>query len=189
MCTRLGTRITLDLHGTHTSGVGIRVPGTGVYVDMYEKLDRLTVAEAAERLGVKEQAVRKRIARGTLQHAKDEDGRVYVYLRPSNAEANPEAEGNSTGDGADTYTLIATLEDQVGYLRREVEDWKDESRRKDAIIMSLTQRIPELEAPQGPREAPQTVADGPEGSEPRPATGGTQEAAERSWWRRWFGFE
>ncbi len=156
---------------------------------MYEKLDRLTVAEAAERLGVKEQAVRKRIARGTLQHDKDEDGRVYVYLSPSDSDANPEAEGNSTGGGTDTYALIRTLEDQVGYLRREVEDWKDESRRKDAIIMSLTQRIPELEAPREPPGGPQAPAEGSEGSE-RPATrSGAQEAAQRSWWRRWFGFE
>jgi excisionase family DNA binding protein len=164
-------------------------------VDMYDDLDRLTVVEAAERLGVKEQAVRKRIARGTLHHTKDEDGRVYVYLGPSDTNAKPEAEGNSTGDSTDTYTLIRSLEDQVGYLRREVEDWKDESRRKDAILMALTQRIPELEAPREPRDAPETgpgSADAPaaEGVEPRPATGGAQEAAERrsSWWRRFFRF-
>jgi excisionase family DNA binding protein len=157
---------------------------------MYDNLDRLTVVEAAERLGVKEQAVRKRIARGTLHHTKDEDGRVYVYLGPSDTNAKPEAEGNSTDDGTDTYTLIRSLEDQVGYLRREVEDWKDESRRKDAILMSLTQRIPELEAPREPRDTPQAAPEAPEGSEHRPATGGAQEGTERrSWWRRWFGFE
>ena len=165
----------------------------GVYVDMYKKLDRLTVSEAAERLGVKEQAVRKRIARGTLHHTKDDDGRVYVYLDPSdtdaNPDANPEAEGNSTEGSTDTYTLIRSLEDQVGYLRRELEDWKDESRRKDAIIMSLTQRIPELEAPAspGPRDGHETTAGGAEGTPPRPATEGAQEGSERpSWWRRFF---
>ena len=158
---------------------------------MYKRLDRLTVAEAAERLGVKEQAVRKRIARGTLRHAKGEDGRVYVYLDPSDTNANAEPEGNGTGGSTDAYALIRTLEDQVGYLRREVEDWKGESRRKDAIIMSLTQRIPELEAPREPRDAPETPAEEPEGSEPRPANRGVQEGAERrsSWWRRFFGLE
>jgi hypothetical protein len=49
-------------------------------MDGYEGLDRVTVAEAARRLNVKEQAIRKRISRGTLQHDKDEDGRVYVYI-------------------------------------------------------------------------------------------------------------
>lgn len=154
-------------------------------MDIYEGSEKLTVAEAAERLGVKEQAVRKRIARGTLRHAKDDDGRVYVYLSSSGSDANPEPEGNGTGSSTDTYTLIRSLEDHVGFLRREVEDWKDESRRKDAIIMSLTQRIPELEAPREPRDAPQTTAEDAGGSEPTSANGGAQEGSERrSWWRR-----
>jgi hypothetical protein len=38
----------------------------GVYVGVYESMDRVTVAGAAARLGVKEQAIRKRIQRGTL---------------------------------------------------------------------------------------------------------------------------
>jgi excisionase family DNA binding protein len=158
---------------------------------MYDNLERLTVVEAAERLGVKEQAVRKRIARGTLHHTKDEDGRVYVYLVPSDTNAKPEAEGNSTGDSTDTYTLIRTLEDQVGYLRREVEDWKDESRRKDAILMSLTQRIPELEAPREPRGGRETATAEPHREEEhRPDTDGALRFPERrSWWRSWFGFE
>jgi excisionase family DNA binding protein len=157
---------------------------------MYERLERLTVAEAAERLGVKEQAVRKRIARGTLHHTKDEDGRVYVYLDPPDTDAKAEAEGKGTGGSTDTYTLIRSLEDQVGYLRREVEDWKDESRRKDTIIMSLTQRIPELEAPPEARGAPETPAEGSEGANLRPGAEEAHEGSERrSWWRRWFGFE
>ena len=52
----------------------------GVYVGVSEKMERVTVAEAAARLGVKEQAIRKRIQRGTLAHDQDYDGRAYVYL-------------------------------------------------------------------------------------------------------------
>ena len=48
----------------------------GVYVGVYEKMYRVTVAEAAAKPGVKEQAIRKRIQLGTLTHDKDEDGRV-----------------------------------------------------------------------------------------------------------------
>jgi DNA-directed RNA polymerase specialized sigma24 family protein len=40
------------------------------------RTDRVTVAEAAARLGVKEQAIRKRIQRGTLLYDKDDNGRV-----------------------------------------------------------------------------------------------------------------
>jgi len=115
---------------------------------MYEKMDRVTVAEAAIRLGVKEQAIRKRIQRGTLAHDKDEDGRVRVYL-------DREDGATGTGNGIDTGmdTLVQSLQDQIAYLRQESEDWKEEARRKDTIIMSLTQRLPELEAPTEPRAA------------------------------------
>ena len=157
-------------------------------MDTYERLDKLTVAEAAERLGVKEQAVRKRIARGTLQHTKDEDGRVSMYLSPSDNHSNTKSMCNNTGHSTYTYSFIRSLEDQMGFLRREVEDWKDDSRRTDAIIMSLTQRIPELEGPREPPDAPQAVAKNAGGVEARPFTEEAQEGSERrSWWRRWFG--
>jgi hypothetical protein len=120
----------------------------GVYVGVYEKMDRLTVVEAAARLGVKEQAIRKRIQRGTIAHDKDEDGRVYVYLAPDDW-------ATCTGAGVDSgmSTLVQSLQDQIAYLRQEAEDWKEEAHRKDTIIMSLTQRLPELEAPAGPQAA------------------------------------
>ena len=43
-------------------------------------VDRLTIQEAARRLGISEGAVRKRVARDSLDNDKSEDGRVYVYL-------------------------------------------------------------------------------------------------------------
>ena len=118
-----------------------------------EKMNRVTVAEAAARLGVKEQAIRKRIQRGTLFYDKDDDGRVYVYL---------DMEDRATGTDADAgiNTLLQSLQDQVVYLRQEAEDWKEEARRKDTIIMSLTQRLPELEAPAEPQAASDTSGKG-----------------------------
>src|ERR687890_881647 len=110
-------------------------------------MDRVTVAEAAARLGVKEQAIRKRIQRGTLAHDKDEDGRVYVYLDPQDG-----ATSTSIDTGMDK--LLQSLQEQIAYLRQEAEDWKEEARRKDTIIMSLTQRLPDLEAPAESLEAP-----------------------------------
>ena len=116
---------------------------------MYKNMDRVTVAEAAVRLGVKEQAVRKRIHRGTLLHDKDDDGRVYVYLDPEDGSTGM-GKGTSSSDtsSSDTSmsTLVQILQEQLVYLRQEAEDWKEEARRKDTIIMSLTQHIPELGA-------------------------------------------
>jgi hypothetical protein len=92
--------------------IGKSARGEGVYVGVYEKMDRVTVAEAAARLGVKEQAIRKRIQRGTLAHDKDEDGRVYVYLDP---EDRATGEGNGIATGVST--LVQSLKEQIAYLR------------------------------------------------------------------------
>jgi hypothetical protein len=109
-------------------------------------LDRLTVAQAAAALSISQDAVRKRIARRTIPHDMDESGRVYVYLSPS--ETVHKTDQDTLRDDAsktvqDAY--IRSLEDQIAFLRRELE-------RKDTILLSLTERIPELEAPQEPSE-------------------------------------
>ncbi len=161
--------------------------------------DRVTVQEAARRLGVKDDAVRKRIQRGTLEHDKDSDGRVYVYLDVTKDESHAGQDTKAVWDTSQVSAkdalvmakdeTISELRDQIGFLRRELE-------RKDAILMSLTQRIPELEAPsrepalsQEPPGASRSVAEQSEGEEPLPGGGGAQEGSERpsSWWRRMFG--
>ena len=43
-------------------------------------MQKLTVREAAENLGISEDAVRKRIQRGTVAHRKSSDDHVYVYM-------------------------------------------------------------------------------------------------------------
>jgi hypothetical protein len=154
-------------------------------MDGYNGLDRITVAEAAQRLGVKEQAIRKRISRGTLRHDKAEDGRVYVYV---DAEIEDEVQGKDTRD--DTYrdALVESLQDQNRFLREELA-------RKDAILMNMTQTMRQITAPSSEETpgAPESTADEQQGRRgPAPDTGPPQTAAEtpeepRSWWRRMFG--
>jgi hypothetical protein len=138
-------------------------------------LDRLTVAQAADALDISQDAVRKRIARGTIPHDRDDSGRVYVYLSPS--ETVHKTDQDTLQDDAsktvqDAY--IRSLEDQIAFLRRELE-------RKDGILLNLTERIPQL-------ESPETVEEEPERAEPNSATGGAQEGVQRrSWLRRMFG--
>jgi predicted ArsR family transcriptional regulator len=158
-------------------------------VGMYKKMDRVTVAEAATRLGVKEQAIRKRLQRGTLVSDKDDDGRVYVYI-----DTEEESAGTSNGTDNDTgiNTLVQSLQDQIGYLRQEAEDWKEEARRKDAIIMTMAQRLPELEPA---REASPETRDGHEAASKARGTGEAHPAPQepeqrRSWlYRFFFGFD
>ncbi len=82
--------------------------------------------------------------------------------------------------------LRAELAERNEALRRREELHGEEIRRRDHIIAGLVERVPALEAP---RESPQTVSEGPEGTDTPGAGAAPQEAAEprSSWWRRWFG--
>ncbi len=135
---------------------------------MDASMDRLTVAEAAARLGITSDAVRQRIRRGSIPHEREQDGKVYVYIHPDETRQD---------ERQDTYRdeLVEELRNRIEFQERELE-------RKDAIIMSLTQRIPELEPASENRESPAEAAGGLEGVEVPPDT------EKRSWWRRYFGF-
>ncbi len=132
---------------------GVRMSQVGV--EAVE--DRVTIQTAARRLGVKDDAVRKRIQRGTLDYEKDPDGRVYVFLdaaQSASQDNNRHSNGTVSQDSAEDTSqdiLLNTLQDQIQFLRniieardRELESRTEELRRKDTIIMSLTQRLPEL---------------------------------------------
>src|SRR5436305_6285735 len=45
---------------------------------MDESMHRMTVAEAAQHLGITSDAVRQRIRRGSIHHGRHQDGKVYV---------------------------------------------------------------------------------------------------------------
>ncbi len=154
--------------------------------------ERVTVTDAAALLGTTEGALRKRIARGTLPHERDAQGRVWVLL---DAGTQREDAGQQTGHpaGQDAYReLVEELRDRV----RSLEEANRENRR---IIAGLIQRVPELEA--APEEATQEPAGGreraPEGQDMSETRAGQQEqtrgeqtrgeATRSPWWRRWFG--
>ncbi len=122
---------------------------------------RVTVSEAATLLGLSEDAIRSRLKRGTLRKEKAPEGTVMVVLGDGDQRDRPPTD--QATDHLDQALLIRRLENEVDYLRQEVEDWKEESRRKDAIIMTMAQRIPKLEPASEPREGPEStsgVADG-----------------------------
>jgi excisionase family DNA binding protein len=114
-------------------------------------VDRLTIQEAARRLGVSEGATRKRVSRGTLEHHKDEDGRVYVYL-DDGVDG-----GVDVGVDPNSNALISQLRDEVAYLR-------DENRRKDEIIMQQATTMRQLTA--APPQEPSEARESPESSGP-----------------------
>jgi hypothetical protein len=110
---------------------------------------RLDLRGAAEALGTSVDAVRKRVARGTLESEKV-DGKVYVWL----------------DDGAprsDTDALISEMHGRVEDLREQLEAERQAHAEARRLLAAALERIP-LEPPSEPSEAPLTP------SEPRPST-------------------
>ena len=151
-------------------------------------LYRVTVATAAERLGITQDAVRQRIRRNTIRNDKDENGRVYVYLDSTHTDHDGVQDGVQDGvrdqhDGRDE--LVEELRDRVRYL-------EEESRRKDHLLAAALERIPAIEAPLD-TSTPNTPPESREGplTPSEPQGNGTAhpeegEAQRRSWWKRVF---
>ena len=146
----------------------------------------LDVGHAAHELGISTDAVRKRIARGSLRSDR-EDGHVRVWLDDSGTEAGREAQVES---GA----LVEVLQDHISDLRVQLEAEREARRRADTIIAQLTQanaalaaKVPELEAAESREETAEDTAEEPERAEPHSATVESQEPVQGSWWRRVFG--
>jgi hypothetical protein len=140
-------------------------------------LERLTVAQAATRLGVTQDAIRKRISRNTIDYDQDPDGRIHVYVDSSEI-------GQDKSSDASTEKLVEVQHQEIEFLRRQLETRTEEIRRRDSIIAGLTQRIPELEAPLESQltleNTTRTVPtpEGPTGSQE------VQRGAHKAWWRR-----
>jgi hypothetical protein len=160
--------------------------------------ERVTVAEAAQLLGMSAEAVRMRVKRGSLKSAKIK-GTVYVLMDAEQTRPNIDQTGGDSNMGSertdeqtrDRTALVDVLRSDVEFLREELkrreEVHAEESRRKDTIIAQLTQRIPELEPPSEPQEAPVTPSEDPAKGT---ATPEQQEPSQRRpWWRAFFGLE
>ncbi len=177
---------------------------------------RYSVSEAAERLGITVEAVRGRIKRGKLDHAK-ESGTVYVLLdtdRTATSQTRRQPDEDQTHDQT---AMLEHLETEISYLREQLDAERqartEERRRADTVIAQLSQANAEqartirvIEAPEGPlatQESPQESQESPvsspeasEGAFPRSnaggAHGGTQGEAEsaqeprRSPWSPWW---
>jgi hypothetical protein len=158
---------------------------------------RVTVANAAEILGITAEAVRTRIKRGKLDSVKDppdRTGTVYVLLEANQTRPNidPTSQGQDQTSGQ--TQLIENLREQVAYLQgvvatrdRELETRAEEIRRRDAALEReqqlaayFAERLQAIEAPhEEVTEDAETVEEAPEGTEPRSYTPGSQEPPQR----------
>jgi len=155
------------------------------------------VAEAAEVLGVTRDAIHKRIKRGSIEHEKGEDGRFYVDVDTSTPRLDESVDKSKDKSKVEVLErLIEGQQDRIESLERQLMRHGDETERLHQIIAGLAQANAEqartiraIEAPasEEPTQDAETVEEEPEGAEPRSATGSTQEATQRPWWRRLFG--
>ncbi len=174
---------------------GIR-HATDTAADMSSPL-RATVEEAAKILGTSENAVRKRIERGTLASEKL-DGVRYVLLLDSDMPQHAtDTAGDSATDMSPDLALIQShldsMQEQVSYLKAVIHTRDEELRRKDHIIAALTERIPELEAPREASSASEAreghVMASEEADKGKAPPEQQEPSQRRSWWRAFFGLE
>jgi hypothetical protein len=130
---------------------------------------RLDLREAAEVLDTSVDAVRKRVARGTLESEKA-DGKVYVWLDDGVPRSDADA-------------LMSEMRARIDDLKEQLEAERQAHAEARRIIAGLVERVPQLEAPSEPPESPEAATETADEHPP----GGAQEGARRPWWRRLFG--
>lgn len=154
----------------------------------------LPLTEAAQRLGIAYDTARKRLKAGALQGER-RNGRWYVLMPgpESHPERGPEPKPNPSGtqsedsgpipdesepnpddSGPASDALVAALQDEVTFLRQQLD-------HQTRIIAGLVQRIPELQAL--PESALQEAHSEPVPAKVQSVTGW------RRWWRRMLGHE
>ncbi len=179
MVVNLYSRIALSPPLVVPYAVGMSQHANGQASDMPSGM-RATVEEAARLLGLSENAVRKRVERGTLRSEKVE-GIRYVFLdrgvpRPDNGMPN-----DMPSDLALMQAHLDSMREQIDYLKEVIERRDEEIRRRDHLLAAALERIPMLEeAPPEPRGAPEEAPEG-RGRGEVPL-----EQERRSWWRRIF---
>jgi len=155
---------------------------------------RVSVKEAARLLDTTEHAIRQRLYRGSLEAEKNEDGTVVVLLPErlvsNTTDSQREGEGDTRVEAA-MSALLQELRDKNRILEEQLREANESNRENRRLLAALTQRIPELEPPQGTTsEAREGVSNAQEGTEEGPGTHTQQnQTSTPSWWRRFFGLE
>jgi hypothetical protein len=160
---------------------------------------RVDVKQAAEVLGISSEGVRQRIRRGSLESEKDKGGRVYVWLDNGNVGSERRADvgtdamdnGNAgSAQRADVSTdasedaVRTRLEGEIEFLRQELATRDEEIRRRDAIMLNMTEGLKALNPPPDARDARVTAAEDAGNGVVTPEP---QEPSERrSWLYRFF---
>lgn len=123
--------------------------------------DSLDIAEAAARLGVSTETVRKRLQRGKIKGFKAPDGSWRVVLPSQDSPGQQPGQGPDIVQdkpGQPNQDLVTALREEVAFLRTQLQARDEEIRRAHILLQTAQQQATALlPAPRLP------------------------------WWRRWLG--
>ncbi len=144
--------------------------------------ESLPISEAAQRLGISVDALRKKIRRGTVRAVK-RDNRWYVEVPDvDTAQDSGHAASRPPLDGAISRELVDMIRAELDAKNRQIE-------RLTVLLGNAQQTVQLLTASN--TEAPESFgAVAGDGSRPRAGSddSGTAQVRPRSWWRRlWEG--
>jgi hypothetical protein len=106
------------------------------------------VDEAARRLGLSVDAVRKRVQRDQLAYEKDAAGRVRIIL-----DAGPDTAGRPTD--LESGALISEMRGRIEDLREQLQAERQAHAEARRLLAAALERIPpQLEAPPEPPSEP-----------------------------------
>jgi hypothetical protein len=163
---------------------------------------RVTVAEAADILGITAEAVRTRIKRGKLDSVKDPPlpgGTVYVLLQADQTRPNadPTSQGQDQTTDQTGSALLEAKDDLIATLREQLQAERQAHSEARRLLAAALERIPpQLEAARGEESTPYEPRESPESPGPSDTTtnagGGPQTGTERpqerrGFWSRLFG--
>jgi len=120
---------------------------------------RVTVAQAAEILGVTVEAIRGRIKRKTLEHERH-SGTVYVLLDADQSTNRTRPGDDQTADRlqSDGTALISAKDETIATLREQLEAERNAHAEARRLLLEALTKIPSaIEAPQEATEAAETV--------------------------------
>jgi excisionase family DNA binding protein len=139
---------------------------------------RVTIEEAARLLGIEKGSVKKRIQRGKLRSEKDASGTQYVYVDRSETVQDQSAGRSQT----ERDELVTELHRTNELLRAVITTRDEEIRRRDTIIMNMTEAMKALNPP-APEDSSE-VRESPESSGPAGELGELREELDTERTRR-----
>jgi hypothetical protein len=129
-------------------------------------------------MGITVDAIRKRVARDTIPHEKDEDGRVWVILDTDQGSSSNVRDSDQPQSATDA--LISQMQDRIESLEQQLEQERQANSEHRRLLAAALERIPpQLEPPESPETPP--------AADPNTEASSETGVERRGFWSRLFG--